>query len=149
MSQNDLRGMIGMDQFDWAELGRTDLLKPGHQLGEPHLLFEKIEDDAIQRQLDKLAATKKANEAAEAAKDYKAEPVKPDIPFDQWEKLDIRVGHIKDCQAVRKSNKLLQFTIDDGAAPTAPFSPASRSSTSPSSSWARTCCSSPTSRPAR
>lgn len=115
MSQNDLRGMIGMDQFDWAELGRTDLLKPGHQLGEPHLLFEKIEDDAIQRQLDKLAATKKANEAAEAAKDYKTEPVKPDIPFDQWEKLDIRVGHIKDCQAVRKSNKLLQFTIDDGS----------------------------------
>ncbi len=53
-----------MDQFDWAELGNTDLLKPGHQLGEPHLLFEKIEDDAIQRQLDKLAATKKANEAA-------------------------------------------------------------------------------------
>jgi methionyl-tRNA synthetase len=114
-SSKDLRGMIGMDQFDWAELGRTDLLKPGHQLGEPHLLFEKIEDDAIQRQLDKLAATKKANEAAEAAKDYKAEPVKPDIPFDQWEKLDIRVGHIKDCQAVKKSNKLLQFTIDDGS----------------------------------
>ncbi len=114
-SSKDLRGMIGMDQFDWAELGRTDLLKPGHQLGEPHLLFEKIEDDAIQRQLDKLAATKKANEAAEAAKDYKAEPVKPNIPFDEWEKLDIRVGHIKDCQAVKKSNKLLQFTIDDGS----------------------------------
>ena len=114
-SSKDLRGMIGMEQFDWAELGRTDLLKPGHQLGEPHLLFEKIEDDAIQRQLDKLAATKKANEAAEAAKDYKAEPVKPNIPFDEWEKLDIRVGHIKDCQAVKKSNKLLQFTIDDGS----------------------------------
>ena len=114
-SSRDLRQMIGMEQFDWAELGRTDLLKPGHQLGEPHLLFEKIEDDAIQRQLDKLAATKKANEAAEAAKDYKAEPVKPNIPFDEWEKLDIRVGHIKDCQAVKKSNKLLQFTIDDGS----------------------------------
>ena len=114
-SSKDLRQMIGMEQFDWAELGRTDLLEAGHQLGEPHLLFEKIEDETIQKQLDKLAATKKANEAAQAAKDYKAEPVKPNIPFDEWEKLDIRVGHIKDCQAVKKSNKLLQFTIDDGS----------------------------------
>lgn len=63
----------------------------------------------------RLAATKKANEAAQVAKDYKAEPVKPNIPFDEWEKLDIRVGHIKDCQAVKKSNRLLQFTIDDGS----------------------------------
>lgn len=114
-SSRDLRQMIGMDDFDWAELGRTDLLKPGHQLGEPHLLFEKIEDEAIQHQLDKLAATKEANEKAEAAKDYKAEPVKPNIPFEEWEKLDIRVGHIKECKAVKKSNKLLQFTIDDGS----------------------------------
>ena len=114
-SSRDLRQMIGMDDFDWAELGRTDLLKPGHQLGEPHLLFEKIEDEAIQKQLDKLAATKEANEKAQAAKDYKAEPVKPNIPFDEWEKLDIRVGHIKECKAVKKSNKLLQFTIDDGS----------------------------------
>jgi methionyl-tRNA synthetase len=114
-SSKDLRQMIGMEKFDWAELGRTDLLEAGHQLGEPHLLFEKIEDETIQKQLDKLAATKKANEAAQAAKDYKAEPIKPNIPFDEWEKLDIRVGHIKDCQAVKKSNKLLQFTIDDGS----------------------------------
>ena len=114
-SSKDLRTMIGMDDFDWAELGRTDLLKPGHQLGEPHLLFEKIEDEAIQKQLDKLAATKEANEKAQEAKDYKAEPIKPNIPFDEWEKLDIRVGHIKDCQKVKKSNKLLQFTLDDGS----------------------------------
>ena len=114
-SSQDLRTMIGMDDFDWAELGRTDLLKPGHQLGEPHLLFEKIEDEAIQKQLDKLAATKEANEKAQEAKDYKAEPIKPNIPFDEWEKLDIRVGHIKDCQKVKKSNKLLQFTLDDGS----------------------------------
>ncbi|MDD5820484.1 MAG: methionine--tRNA ligase subunit beta, partial [Prevotella sp.] len=53
--------------------------------------------------------------AAEAAKDYKAEPIKANIPFDEWEKLDIRVGHIKDCQKVKKSNKLLQFTLDDGS----------------------------------
>ena len=114
-SSKKLRKMINLKNFDWAELGSTDLLEAGHQLAEPQLLFEKIEDDAIQRQLDKLAATKKANEAAEAAKDYKAEPVKPNIPFDEWEKLDIRVGHVKACQKVKKSNKLLQFTIDDGS----------------------------------
>ena len=114
-SSKKLREMINLKNFDWAELGSTDLLEAGHQLAEPQLLFEKIEDDAIQRQLDKLAATKKANEAAEASKDYKAEPVKPNIPFDEWEKLDIRVGHVKACQKVKKSNKLLQFTIDDGS----------------------------------
>ena len=114
-SSKKLREMINLKNFDWAELGSTDLLEAGHQLAEPQLLFEKIEDDAIQHQLDKLAATKKANEAAEAAKDYKAEPVKPNIPFDEWEKLDIRVGHVKACQKVKKSNKLLQFTIDDGS----------------------------------
>lgn len=107
--------MIGMNSFDWSQLGSTDLLKPGHQLGEPHLLFEKIEDETIQRQLDKLAATKVANERAEEEKEYKAEPIKPNIPFDEWEKLDIRVGHIKDCQKVKKSGKLLQFTINDGS----------------------------------
>ena len=114
-SSKKLREMINLKSFDWAELGSTTLLEADHQLAEPQLLFEKIEDDAIQRQLDKLAATKEANEAAEAAKDYKAEPIKPNIPFDEWEKLDIRVGHIKDCQAVKKSNKLLQFTLDDGS----------------------------------
>ena len=114
-SSKKLREMINLKSFDWAELGSTTLLEAGHQLAEPQLLFEKIEDDAIQRQLDKLAATKEANEATEAAKDYKAEPVKANIPFDEWEKLDIRVGHIKDCQAVKKSNKLLQFTLDDGS----------------------------------
>ena len=113
-SSKDLREMIGMERFDWAELGRTDLLKPGHKLATPHLLFQKIEDEEIQKQLDKLAATRKANEAAEAAKEYKPEPVKPEVAFDTFEKLDIRVGHIKDCQKVKKSNKLLQFTIDDG-----------------------------------
>ena len=113
-SSKDLREMIGMERFDWAELGRTDLLKPGHKLATPHLLFQKIEDEEIQKQLDKLAATRKANETAEAAKKYKPEPVKEEVAFDTFEKLDIRVGHIKDCQKVKKSNKLLQFTIDDG-----------------------------------
>ena len=114
-SSKKLREMINLKDFDWAELGSTTLLEAGHQLAEPQLLFEKIEDEAIQYQLDKLAATKKANEKAQAAKDYKAEPIKANIPFDEWEKLDIRVGHIKDCQKVKKSNKLLQFTLDDGS----------------------------------
>ena len=114
-SSKKLREMINLKNFDWAELGSTTLLEAGHQLAEPQLLFEKIEDEAIQYQLDKLAATKKANEKAQAAKDYKAEPIKANIPFDEWEKLDIRVGHIKDCQKVKKSNKLLQFTLDDGS----------------------------------
>ncbi len=114
-SSKDLRQMLNMDSFEWEQLGATDLIKAGHQLNEPHLLFEKIEDDAIQAQLDKLAATKAANESAAAAKDYKANPVKPNVAFEDFEKLDIRVGHIKDCQKVKKSNKLLQFTIDDGS----------------------------------
>ena len=114
-SSKDLREMIGMERFDWVELGLTDLLKPGHKLATPHLLFQKIEDEEIQKQLDKLAATRKANEAAEAAKEYKPEPVKPEVAFDIFEKLDIRVGHIKNCQKVKKSNKLLLFTIDDGS----------------------------------
>ncbi|MBQ6423526.1 MAG: methionine--tRNA ligase [Prevotella sp.] len=109
-SSKRLRQMLAMDTFEWEQLGSTDILKPGHQLGEPELLFEKIEDDVIQRQLDKLEATKRANE--EVA--YKPEPVKPNVSFDDFEKLDIRVGHVKDCQKVKKSKKLLQFTIDDG-----------------------------------
>ena len=100
-----------MESFDWNELGSTNLLKAGHQLAEPELLFDKIEDDVIQYQLDKLAATKKANEAAA----FKAEPIKKEVAFEDFEKLDIRVGHIKDCQKVKKSKKLLQFTIDDGS----------------------------------
>lgn len=114
-SSKDLRGMINLDHFDWKDLGSVEMLKPGHQLAAPHLLFEKIEDDAIQAQLDKLAATKKANEEAKAAAEYKAKPIKPNVDFGEWEKLDIRVGHIKDCQPVKKSNKLLRFTIDDGS----------------------------------
>ncbi len=114
-SSKRLREMIGLENFDWAELGSTELLKPGQQLNEPQLLFEKIEDDAIQAQLDKLAATKASNEAQQAADDYKAKPIKPNVDFAEWEKLDIRVGHIKAVEKVKKSNKLLKFTLDDGS----------------------------------
>ena len=106
-----LREMLNVTDTDWAQLGSTDLLKPGHQLGTPALLFEKIEDEAIEAQLKKLEDTKKANEAA----NYVAAPIKENVDFDTFEKLDIRVGHIKDCQKVKKSKKFLQFTIDDGS----------------------------------
>ena len=110
-SSKKLRDMIGLQDYDWSQLGSTNLLTTGHQLNEPQLLFEKIEDSAIQAQLDKLAATKRANEAAT----YKASPIKPNIAFDEWQKLDIRVGHVKACEKVKKSSKLLKFTIDDGS----------------------------------
>ena len=110
-SSKKLRRMLNIDAFDWEQLGNTDILKPGHQLAEPELLFEKIEDEVIQKQLDKLEATKKANEAA----NFKAAPVKDTVSFEEFEKLDIRVGLVKDCQKVKKSKKLLQFTIDDGS----------------------------------
>lgn len=110
-SSAKLREMLNIKETDWAQLGSTELLKPGHQLGTPALLFEKIDDDAINAQLQKLEDTKKANEAAS----YVAAPVKENVDFDTFEKLDIRVGHIKDCQKVKKSKKLLQFTIDDGS----------------------------------
>lgn len=106
-----LREMLNVTDTDWAQLGSTELLKPGHQLGTPALLFEKIEDEAINAQLQKLEDTKKANEAA----NYVAAPIKENVDFDTFEKLDIRVGHIKNCQKVKKSKKLLQFTIDDGS----------------------------------
>ena len=109
-SSKKLRDMLAMETFEWDQLGSTDLLKAGHQLGEPALLFEKIEDEVIQKQLDKLAATKKANEAANS----QAAPIKDTCSFEDFEKLDIRVGLIKACEKVKKSKKLLQFTIDDG-----------------------------------
>ena len=110
-SSAELRKLINMTTYDWSELGSTDLLKAGHQLAEPHLLFEKIEDDVIEAQLKKLEATKKANEEANS----KAAPIKESVLFDEFEKLDIRVGHIVNCEKVKKSKKLLKFSIDDGS----------------------------------
>jgi methionyl-tRNA synthetase len=110
-SSEKLRRMINMPEFEWSQLGNTDLLKAGHQLAEPELLYEKIEDDVIDRQLKKLEETKKANEAAE----HKAAPVKENVSFEDFEKLDIRVGYVKQCERVKKSKKLLRFTIDDGS----------------------------------
>jgi len=109
-SSEKLRKMLNMESFEWNQLGSTDLLKAGHQLGEPALLFEKIEDSAIDAQMQRLEDIKKLNEAA----NYKANPIKPIISFEDFEKLDIRVGTVLECTAVPKMKKLLQFKIADG-----------------------------------
>ena len=109
-SSNRLRKMLDFMTFDWSQLGSTDILPTGKMLQEPQLLFEKIDDDAIQAQLDRLERIRKENEAAA----YKAEPIKKNVDFSEWEKVDIRVGHVVSCERVKKSKKLLQFLIDDG-----------------------------------
>ena len=102
--------MLNMESFEWTQLGNTDLLKAGHQLGEPALLFDKIEDSAIDAQMQRLEDIKKLNEAAA----YKANPIKPTIAFEDFEKLDIRVGKVLECENVPKMKKLLKFKIADG-----------------------------------
>ncbi len=109
-SSEKLRQMLNMQEFEWNQLGSTELLKPGHQLGKPELLFEKIEDDVIEAQVQKLLDTKKANDEA----NYKAKPIRENIPFEDFEKLDIRVGTVLECTKVPKADKLLCFKIADG-----------------------------------
>jgi len=109
-SSKKLYGMLNVNALGWENLGSVELLKPGHQLAKPELLFEKIEDDAIQAQMDRLARIKKENEEA----NYKAAEVKKPVTFDDFEKLDIRVGTVLSCERVKKSNKLLKFEIADG-----------------------------------
>ena len=109
-SSKKLREMLNLSSFDWEQLGSMDILKAGHQLGEPSLLFEKIEDATIEAQLQKLEDTKKANEA----ENFEPEPFKANVDFDTFEKLDIRVGLVTSCEKVKKSKKLLKFHIDDG-----------------------------------
>ena len=109
-SSEKLRGMLGMESLDWERLGSIDLLPADHQLGEPELLFEKIEDATIQAQLDKLAAIKKKNEE----ENYRAKPIREDITIDDFGKLDIRVGTVLNCERLKKNKKLLRFDIADG-----------------------------------
>ena len=105
-----LSKMLGLKQLTWDTLGRTDILAAGTQLGQPELLFEKIEDDAVEAQLARLARIKEENKL----KNWKPEPQQPDVPFDDFMKVDIRVGTVKECSRVPKADKLLQFRIDDG-----------------------------------
>ena len=106
-----LRKLIKLNEAKWEQLGNTNILTEGWELAEPELLFEKIEDEVIEAQLKKLDDIKKANEAA----NYKAKPIKPVVSYDDFEKLDIRVGKIITCERVKKANKLLKFTLDDGS----------------------------------
>ena len=104
--------MLDVEKFSWERLGAMDLIEAGHTIGKPELLFEKIEDDVIQRQLDKLAATKAANMAAEAAQHVEAQ--KDTIQFDDFQKMDIRVSTILAAEKVAKTKKLLKLTVDTG-----------------------------------
>lgn len=116
-SSAKLRDMLALESFSWENLGRTDLLNEGHQLGEVSLLFEKIDDAPIQAQLDRLARIKAENEAAaqaEALKNWQPVPVKNPTSIDEFDKADIRVGTVLECVPVKKSDRLLQFRIDDG-----------------------------------
>ena len=109
-SSAKLREMLANPELTWERLGQTDLLAAGTVLPKPELLFEKIEDETIQSQLDKLAAIKKQNEQD----NYRANDIKPKIAFEDFEKLDIRVGTVTACERVPKMKKLLRFDIADG-----------------------------------
>ena len=109
-SMEKLRGWINFDKMKWSDAGRTDLLKAGHQINKPGLLFDKIEDEEITRQIDKLMATKRANEAASA----KTAPAKDPVSFDDFTKIDIRTATILEAEKVPKTTKLLKLKIDTG-----------------------------------
>ena len=116
-SSAKLREMLGLESFSWENLGRTDLLAEGHALGEVSLLFEKIDEAPIQAQLDRLVRIKTENEAAaqaEALKNWQPVPVKTATNINEFDKTDIRVGTVLECGPVKKSDRLLQFRIDDG-----------------------------------
>ncbi len=109
-SSKRLREMLHLGEADWDRLGATDLLPAGHRLAQPELLFAKIEDDVVEAQVQKLLDKKKALEAAT----HKADPIAQTVSFDDFEKLDIRVGTVLACEKVKKSKKLLKFEIADG-----------------------------------
>jgi methionyl-tRNA synthetase len=112
-SSEKLKRMINKKDLNWNNLGSIDLLKAGHPLNSPELLFEKIEDEAIEKQIQKLQDTLNANKLKEL-QGAAVRPFKANIGFDTFEKLDIRVGKILECTKVPKADKLLQFKIDDG-----------------------------------
>lgn len=109
-SAGKLSRMLGLTDLKWADLGRADLIATGSTIGQPELLFEKIEDDTIQAQLDRLARIKEENKL----NSWKPAPQLPDVAFDDFLKTDIRVGTVKECKRVPMADKLLQFLIDDG-----------------------------------
>ncbi len=108
-SSQKLREFMNIDVIDWAKMG-DGVIPAGHELGEAGLLFEKIEDATIQAQIDKLLATKKANEMASV----KAAPAKENIQYEDFMKMDIRVGKIIAAEKVAKTKKLMKLTVDTG-----------------------------------
>ncbi len=116
-SSAKLRQMLGMPEVNWQHLGNMNLLPEGQMLGEVSLLFEKIEDNAIQAQLDRLARIKQENEEAQKAeerKNWRPAPIKADTSIDEFDKMDIRVATVLECKPVKKSERLLEFRLDDG-----------------------------------
>ncbi len=109
-SVEKIKQFLNINTLTWNQLGNLNLLAAGHQLGKAELLFEKIEDEAIEEQMQKLMDTKKANEMNE----YKAKPIKSEIVFDDFTKLDLRVATVVECERVPKTDKLLRFLLDDG-----------------------------------
>jgi methionyl-tRNA synthetase len=109
-SMEKLRGFLNFKKQDWNKFGWTNLIPEGHQLNTPELLFEKIEDAVIEAQLQKLMDTKKANELAES----KAKPAKESVEFDDFGRMDIRVGTVLEAEKVAKTKKLLKLKIDTG-----------------------------------
>ena len=109
-SSERLRKMLRMESFTWNDLGRRDILPAGHQLGEAELLFEKIDDEPIEAQIRRLEENKKQNQL----NNYQPDEVKASTTIDDFDKMDIRVGKVLECQKVPKADKLLQFRIDDG-----------------------------------
>ena len=109
-SMEKLRRLINLDELKWKNAGKPDLLAPGHIINKPELLFEKIEDDAIIRQVDKLLATKKANDESGS----KTVPGKDPVTFDDFTKIDIRTATILEAEKVPKTTKLLKLKIDTG-----------------------------------
>jgi methionyl-tRNA synthetase len=109
-SMKKLNHLLNIEPLAWDRLGETNLLMAGHELSTAELLFEKIEDETVEKQVQKLLDTKKENEASAR----KANPVRETIAYDDFAKLDIRVGTVLECSKVAKADKLLKLTIDDG-----------------------------------
>lgn len=105
-----IRKLINFETVDWDLIGNCKILEVGHTINKAELLFSKIEDEQIQAQIDKLQATKVANEMD----NYKASPVKESIQFDDFTKMDIRIGTITEAEKVAKTKKLLKITVDTG-----------------------------------
>ena len=111
-SMDKVRHILNIPPSTWKDAALLNWLQPGHQLNHPELLFEKIEDGAIEHQVNKLLATKAANEAAQQKKPVK--PGKAAVQYDDFSKMDIRAGVILEAEKVPRTDKLLKLKIDTG-----------------------------------